>query len=494
MWSNTYKISMITAAAGRYKVGLPLFISIGGIAFGLLMTSFFVFFKSTYATFLTIAMMVPLVIAIVGDTKRFLLAILIICLPITVDIELGKTTDHIGGTSAYLLSLFEIVLAFLYLIWIGEIVQKKNSSIKFFPHISIPAFFLILMAAVSMVFAPFRSLSMLEIIEVLKMYLCFLYISNNIKTRSDVKFVVTFLLLGLFLNGVLGFAQHRYDEPFLPTALGGAHYIDSRVCGSWTSYNNFAWYLTFILPISLSLLFSEMKLVYKFLCGFTFFLGGGSLMWSSSRGGWISFGTGALFVVVCVFSKIIGKTGLIKTFGWIMIVLIFISPLYLRLFNKFDVRLGGDKESAESRLPQYEVAYNIIKNNPIVGVGINNYTEVMDDYDITEEGLKSITAYPVHNIFLHIAAEMGILGLTFFMWFISAILIEGIKCINKIKGFMAYVVIGMVAGIMGFLVHGLVDTACLGDKLYMFVWFFAGMIFAIRKIQSAEMPAREYSS
>jgi putative inorganic carbon (HCO3(-)) transporter len=496
MANGIYKIRMMTASAfDRYKIGMLLLILMAGIILGFFMFTFFLFLPNTYATFVTFGLMIPLLIVIVGSAKRFLLAILIICLPITVDISLGDT-GHIGGTAGYLLSLFDIVLAGLYLFWLLEILGKKNIKVSFFPQISVPAFCLILMAALSMVFSRFPKFGRFEIIEVLKMYFCFFYLANNIKSKNDVKFIVVFLLLGLLFEGVLGFAQHRYGDPFWPTSLGGPKRIEgSRIYGSWMSFNDFGWYIGLILPISFSVLFSKIRVAYKFLLGFTFFLGSGSLMWTASRGAWISFGAGALFVGICVFSKIRGKTGLIKVLGWIMVIAIFVSPLYPRLWAKIYERLGGpDRGSAESRLPQFEIAYNMIKDNPLVGVGINTYTEVMDDYDTTEEGIRSYTRHPVHNIFLHIAAEMGVFGLAVFFWLICAIFVEGMKHIISNEDFTAYAIIGMIGGTIAFLIHGLVDTASLGSKLYMFVWFFAGIIFAVRKIKPAANLASENPS
>lgn len=491
MANNTYKLRLQTAAE-RHKIWLPLLIFAGSITFGFFMITSFLFLPSTFATFFTAAMLVPLVIVIVGDTKRFLLAILVICLPITVAFTLNKT-EHISGAAGYVVSAFDAVLGTLYLIWLIDILRKKSAKVNFFPKISIPASCLILMAAISMAFARFPDLSRFELIEVLKMYFCFLYLANNIKNKRDVQLIVLFLLLGLTLEGVLGFLQHRYSEPFWPTALGGTRRMyGSRIYGSWRSYNDLAWYLGLVVPISFSMLFSKMKPIYKFLCGLTFFLGAGSLMWTNSRSGWISSGVGALFVSICVFSKIKGKSGLSKTFAWLMIVAIFISPLYPRLSEKFYARFGGqDRGSTESRLPQFKVAYDIIKENPLVGVGINNYTEIMDDYDTTPEGLSTITRHAVHNIFLHIAAEMGVLGLIAFMLFICAILVEGMKHIMSSNDLTAYAVIGMLGGIMAFLVHGLVDSASIGSKLYMFVWFFAGIIFAVRQMRHSPVPARD---
>ncbi len=484
MLNNTYKLQTLTSAFERYRIGFPLLILVAGIVFGFFMITFFMFLPNTYATFLTVAMMAPLIIIVLGDAKRFLLAILVICLPITVAVTLSKT-GHISGAEGYVVSVFDVILGVLYLFWMIDILRKKNITVNFYPKISIPAFVLMIMAAVSMAFARFPDLSRFELIEVLKMYFCFLYLANNIKDRADLKLIVFFLVLGLALEGVLGFLQHRYSEPFWPTAFGGTKRIDgSRIYGSWRSFNDFAWYLGLMLPLSFSMLFSGMKRGFKFLCGLTFFLSAGSLMWTNSRGGWISFAVGALFVSISVFSKIKGRSSLIKVFAWIMVIAIFISPLYIRLLNKFDTRLTGrDRGAAESRLPQFAVAYNIIKDNPFVGVGLNNYTEIMDAYDNTPEGLRSITRHAVHNIFLHIGAETGVLGLIAFILLIVAIFAEGIKDIVSNDDFGAYMVIGMLGGIIAFLVHGLVDTASLGSKLYMFVWFFAGIIFAVRQIR-----------
>ena len=107
-------------------------------------------------------------------------------------------------------------------------------------------------------------------------------------------------------------------------------------------------------------------------------------------------------------------------------------------------------------------------------------------YDHTEEGLDQISRHPVHNIFLQIAAEMGIPGLSIFIWFLIVIFYTGVRYIFLKKGFMVYGAIGMLAGILAFLTHGLYDVASIGSKMFLFTWFFAGLIFASIRIQSEE--------
>ena len=185
-----------------------------------------------------------------------------------------------------------------------------------------------------------------------------------------------------------------------------------------------------------------------------------------------------------VFSKIKAKKALINTVLSIICLLILAFPFAPRFYSKVYSRfVGPDRGSAASRFSQFEVAYDIIKAHPFLGIGINNYSEVMWQYDNTEEGLEQITRYPVHNIFLHITAEMGIFGLALVLWLLSMILYGSVDYITRHEGFIVYAVIGMVAGIMAFLIHGLFDTASIGSKMFLFIWFFSGIIFAARGIE-----------
>jgi O-antigen ligase len=229
--------------------------------------------------------------------------------------------------------------------------------------------------------------------------------------------------------------------------------------------------------------FSKINTVYKLACLLISTLAAGTLMWTNSRSGWISLGMAVLFMGFLIVSRIRGKKAFISAFLTAVLILILIFPLYPRLYNKIYGRFAGDDGgSAQSRLPQFEIAYNIIKNNPILGIGINNYSEVMWKYDVTEGGLRELSVYPVHNIYLHLAAEIGIFGFAMFMLILTIIFYKGINYVILNSGFEAYVVIGLLAGILAFLIHGLSDVASIGSKMFMFVWFFAGIIFGVNEI------------
>jgi len=477
----------------RYKIAWPAIIILGGILFGLFML-FLNFLPARWGILVAIGMMVPFIALVTGDVKRFFLAILVFSLPIQLDITI-RHSGHLGGAAGFIISLFDITLAVLYILWISEIVRRKT-RINFFPRITLPFFFLIGMATLSMVNASSPRLSLFEIVEVFKMYLGFLYIANNLRDRKEIQFVVIFLLLGLFLESMLALAQYKLDRPLVPDILGGPKRIRyirlgeplSRISGTWVSYNDFAWYLTFMLPISMSLLFSRIRGIYKLMCGLTLVVGIGALICTLSRAGWYSFGIAISMVLLLSFSKAKGKTGLRNFSTSIVAVLIIISiivtvnPQFLNIVNR---RIfSDDYGAASSRIPQMQIASNIIRTNPFLGVGINNYTEVMQNYDTTDIRLTSITPYQVHNIFLQIAAEMGIIGLAIFIWLICIVYRDGLYCIESSRDFMTAVSIGILGGVTAFLIHGLVDAACLGNHLFLIFWIFAGLILAIRKIES----------
>lgn len=97
---------------------------------------------------------------------------------------------------------------------------------------------------------------------------------------------------------------------------------------------------------------------------------------------------------------------------------LFHSQLFARggLFNYNAVSQGADRE----RLLYQKVAIAMIQDHPFFGVGFNNFQFQTARY--MPEGSKEVLHYQVHNIFLLIAAETGLVGLAIFLLFIAAIL------------------------------------------------------------------------
>ena len=99
---------------------------------------------------------------------------------------------------------------------------------------------------------------------------------------------------------------------------------------------------------------------------------------------------------------------------------IFISPQFL--LSKGDWGLFGNRirsiidfgeTSNSQRLEIWRASLESIKNRPLLGVGIGNFPVVLEQRIFLAKAGSS-----AHNIYLHIAAEMGILALITAVWFL----------------------------------------------------------------------------
>ena len=180
------------------------------------------------------------------------------------------------------------------------------------------------------------------------MYFLFLYLANNIRDDQDLKFIIHAFIALLIFEGALSYLQHRYDEPFFPSSLGGPKGIDGRVSGTWSDFNDAAWYLTFVIPLPLSMLMVLESYRQKFVYGLALVLGSAALVWSGSRAGWISFGVAAGVVGALVFSNIRRRETISKTVMVAMLVFVLACPLFPRLYTKIYERfIGEDQGSAD---------------------------------------------------------------------------------------------------------------------------------------------------
>jgi putative inorganic carbon (HCO3(-)) transporter len=489
---HQFKHDMVPAVIDKIAKNrwlLPVNIILLGVAIGAFIAYISGRSSNTIALAATLVICFPFVIFINKDIKQILLVGLFLCLPISVDMTLNPT-NHAGGASGFMISAFDILLCGLYILWLYEILLKREGSVRFFFPISLPGAALIAAAWISMINAKYTDLCLFEIVELTKMFFAFFYLANNLKSKKEINVILLVLIFGLILEGGLGILQRRLDLTLWPTALGGPHFIrDDRVSGTWVSTNDYSWCMTFLLPVAISLLFSKIRVIYRYALIIAIAIGIGGLLYSKSRAAMVALPTSILFISVIALAKIREKQKLYNLFFAFIAILLFSSPLYPKLWHTATYRfVNDDNGSAESRVPQFMVAWKIIKENPLLGIGVNNYSEIMWEYDTDAavESLSEITHEPVHNIFLGITAEMGIIGFIVFFWFITAVFNQGFASIRKNDHFYHFAVIGLLGGILAFLAHGLVDAATIGNKLFMFLWVYAGIIAAINNNSYSE--------
>jgi O-antigen ligase len=140
-----------------------------------------------------------------------------------------------------------------------------------------------------------------------------------------------------------------------------------------------------------------------------------------------------------------------------------------------------------SRQATYPIMLELIKANPILGLGPSNYRHYTNLYPILGWYVK----FNSHNNYVDIVAQTGLIGFSFFTWLVYEIARLGWKLRMQIKsGFnKAYVYAG-IGGLVGTLFSGLLGDWFLpfvynvgmpGFRASVFAWFFLGGLIVIEK-------------
>ncbi|MGB7342105.1 MAG: O-antigen ligase family protein [Phototrophicaceae bacterium] len=182
----------------------------------------------------------------------------------------------------------------------------------------------------------------------------------------------------------------------------------------------------------------------SFIIGFWF------LLLTFSRGAWIGFAVGILFALPFVFRRPQFIKKITPTvIGSIIVGVIFVTSYQPFLLSRVGVgQQNTELRSIADRVVYTQIAWDAIQNHPLEGVGIGNYAWYASNYLFyqTDYDLKGDN---VHNIYLGIFAELGIIGFLLF----AGLIISGIGAASQnrdlptialLSAFIAWAIIGLV--------------------------------------------------
>jgi O-antigen ligase len=233
-------------------------------------------------------------------------------------------------------------------------------------------------------------------------------------------------------------------------------------------------YLSVLLACAAGLLFTNLGRGYKWLAMAVLGFGGLALIFTFSRGAWI-----ALIVALTVICySVWHRRGLSLRVP--IAVLVVSTLLYLPFHNLISERLfGNDKGSAEARIPLMHLAYRMIADNAVSGVGTNNFTVVMDRY-VTSE-FRRAWLFSVHNKYLLVLVETGFPGLLAYLAFLLGAIRTGWKCWKSQDLLLSPLALGFVGGIAGNMVHQSVDIFHI-RAIEELLWLVAGLLTVMHRI------------
>lgn len=271
-----------------------------------------------------------------------------------------------------------------------------------------------------------------ESIIIFSQYLSFFFALILIFTLSrQMKFnIINLTLLFCIISLIIESSYILYIF-FDNIILNGQQFERSNIYKGFTANINIAAFsLVAKSPVVFYYLFITSNKKYKLLLGLLLFMILLCLFILLSRGASIAFG------FVLLFMSIYSLLKLAKNYFSYGIIIFSILTSYLlfsnlivnvsvdgkqeqNLINKrvSDIQLNQDDDSINERIRFYLAAFESIKQNPFLGVGVGNWKIESMKYDAKyAKGYK--VPFHAHNDFLQVAAESGIFALTFFILFL----------------------------------------------------------------------------
>lgn len=347
-----------------------------------------------------------------------------------------------GGQSEYLtFSLFgtEILLwLILFLTIIYKIkVKDEEASILNYKILDLYILFglLIAVSLLSLVWAADAQVSLYYIVKLLNGLALLIFIINF---KFSYKKIGLAIIASGFVQGILAILQFLTQKVWASKWLGMAEQLSQTLGTSVIEVNGIRWLRAYgSLPhpniLAGCLVISCLLLVVMLILNrhkwekvllwvsWPAILAG--LFFTFSKSAFLALGIGFLFLSIFIYlsyenkAKIVFSQILFSGFLVLAVLTLFYSQL---VFTRLNAEERLELKSLTERALYFEQAKDLIQDNWLKGVGLGNYTWVL--FNSLPEKQPAWYYQPVHNVYLLVATELGILGFIIFILIIIEVL------------------------------------------------------------------------
>jgi O-antigen ligase len=200
-------------------------------------------------------------------------------------------------------------------------------------------------------------------------------------------------------------------------------------------------------------------------------LGGIALIFTLTRGGWVAAALAVAILCILVWRRgwLPAYVPLVVGLTVAVIGVFFQSSIVVRFF-------GDDRGAALARFHLMDLAWNMIQDHPLLGVGANNFGYMISEYATPEFGGKWL--YTVHNAYFLAWAEIGLGGLLALLTFLFVAILRGWRVWRFADQTLSPLALGFTAALIGHMSHLYVDVFNARPH-FQLVWLIAGLLAAL---------------
>ena len=357
------------------------------------------------------------------SASRFFLAVFLIFFPFQIRTLIYSAPVFSSGGfdeyTSFFISLSDIFLLLAFLSWGFSYLRKERDWNFNFGEQTLTLFLLGFLAfmTVDVVFAQDKFLHLLTMFRFIELFLFYLMLVNDVLTPRQ---VIIFFLLGMSFQAITAVFQYMVQGSLGLTILGepsasiqtlGVAKIDIGSQKILRSFGTFPQANVLGGALFMAFLLSVMQVRKKlfFFLPFILLIGAG-LVFSFSRSAFFALIVSFLVYISVNNNRVaIRYVLLLLTFLLFFIVIFHLEGIFFQRF------LFDDLASTQERTLYLQISRDMLLSKPL-GVGFGGFTFLMQGFTTTK--LTPWLFQPVHNVFLLIANELGIVaGILFFGMF-----------------------------------------------------------------------------
>lgn len=402
----------------------------------------------------------------------------IILRPNTIQYRLAFWIEHCILAVAFFLPLSlnaaSICLALGAVLWLGKMIAAGRMDLRATPFDALIAL-LAALSALSILSSPDRGLSFYNYYHLMGRYLVLYYlVVNNIRSIEQLKRLVATVLVSAGLVAAYGFYQYLHGIDISAFEwVDGEQFpeLKMRVFSTLHNPNLLAGFLVVMMAIAGGLGLHADRFRGKALyCGLVLAFGT-CLVLTYSRGAWLS-----VLAVISLYGLLYNKRLL-----WLLILLpVAVMAGHDVVMERLMSIANPTDTSSTLRIALWESTLAMISHNPFLGIGWGAYALVYPEYDffVLDAGTKIFHA---HNMYLHIAAEIGIPGLLTFLGLMGGHAAVAFRLAGKTRDrWTGGLMMGILAALVGIAVSGFTDYTMFSIQLSMLFWLLNAMVMVVR--------------
>lgn len=386
--------------------------------------------------------------------------------------RLDYFTQHCILAVAFFLPLsYQAASGFLVLgtlLWAGRMAVAGRMDLRRTPLDPVIAL-LVVLAAASILSSPDRWLSFYNYYHLMGRYVVLYYLAvNNLHTAGQLKLLARTVLVSAGLVAAYGFYQYVHGVDISAFEwVDGEQFpeLKMRVFSTLQNPNLLAGFLVIVMALAAGLGLNARSFRGRAVCGALVLALGACLVLTYSRGAWLS-----VLAVIGVYGVLYSR----KTFWLLLLIPLAVFAGHDVLMDRLLSILNPTDSSSALRIALWESTVAMIADKPLTGIGWGAYWLVYPQYDFYVLDPRT-QIFHAHNMYLHIAAEIGVPGLLAFLALLAGHARLAWKAASADNSWVSGLMLGVLAAFVSIAVSGFTDYIMFNIQLSMLFWLLCAM-------------------